>query len=67
MLTWDDTIEIVDCLKKRHPDVDLERISLITIYKWTIELPEFSDDRELCNEEILNSILREWYEEANPI
>lgn len=67
MLTWDDTFEIVDYLKRRHPDVHLEQISLNTIYQWTVELPEFTDDRELGNEEILFSILREWYEEVNPI
>ena len=67
MLTWDDTIGIVELLKQRHPDVHLEQISLNAIYQWTIELPEFSDDRGLGNEEILISILREWYEEVNPI
>jgi FeS assembly protein IscX len=67
MLTWDDTIGIVDSLKQRHPDVRVEQISPYTIYEWTIELPEFSDDWELGNEEILFSILREWYEEVNPI
>ena len=67
MLTWDATIEIVDYLKQRHPDVHLERISLNTIYQWTVELPEFADDREMSNDEILYSILKEWYEEVNPI
>jgi FeS assembly protein IscX len=67
MLTWDDTIGIVGSLKQKHPDVHVEQVSLNTIYKWTVELPEFSDDPELGNEEILFSILREWYEEVNPI
>lgn len=67
MLTWEDTVEIVKNLRKLHPDARLEEVSLNIIYRWTIELPDFSDDRELCNEEILFSILREWYEEVNPI
>ena len=67
MFCWEDTIEIVRALRTRHPDYPPEEISLEMIYHWTIEIPEFSDDWELGNEEILASILREWYEEVNPI
>jgi FeS assembly protein IscX len=67
MLTWDDSYAIALALRQRHPDVSLEEISLGMIYRWTLEIPEFADDRELANEEILQAIYQEWYEEANPI
>lgn len=65
MVTWEDTLGIVNLLRLRYPGVDLDQVSLNTLYQWTVELPGFSDDRELGNEQILNSILQEWYEEVN--
>jgi FeS assembly protein IscX len=67
MLFWEDTVDIVKNLKKIHPLVQVEDVSLEMIYQWTVELPEFSDDRELGNDAILTAILQEWYEEVNPI
>lgn len=66
-LFWEDTYAIVLALIQAHPNIDLEGVSLGMIYSWTVELPGFEDDRELANEEILESIYQEWYEEANPI
>ena len=63
MITWEDTLEIVRGLRKYHPAVQLEDISLGSIYRWTVELPAFSDDHELANDAILESIYREWFEE----
>jgi FeS assembly protein IscX len=47
--------------------LDLEQVSLDMIYRWTVALPGFRDDRELANEEILAAIYQEWFEEANPL
>ncbi len=66
-LTWDDTYAIALELRKAHPDVDLEQVSLIMIFRWTIALPDFSDDPELANDPILSAIYQEWYEEVNPL
>lgn len=66
-LFWEDTYAIVLALIQAHPNIDLEGVSLGMIYSWTVELPGFEDDRELANEEILESIYQEWYEEVNPI
>ena len=62
-LTWDDTYTIAQELQARHPDIDLEQVSLGMIYDWTLEIPEFQDDPELANESILMSIFQEWFEE----
>jgi FeS assembly protein IscX len=67
MLTWEDSFAIALALKDEHPDVDLEKVSLEMIYYWTLALPDFSDDRELANDGILQAIFREWFEEDNPL
>ena len=67
MLTWEDSYALALALRETHPDVDLEDVSLDMIYHWTLELPEFGDDRELANDAILQAIFREWFEEVNPV
>ncbi len=67
MLTWDDSYAIALELRRQHPLVDLEEVSLYTIYQWTLALPEFDDDPALANDAILAAIVQEWLEEANPI
>jgi FeS assembly protein IscX len=54
-------------LRRQHPQVELEQVSLGMIYRWTIALPEFNDDRELANEAILAAIYQEWFEEEFPL
>lgn len=67
MYTWEDTYVIARLLKERYPNINLEDVSLDTIYRWTLQLPEFSDDPELANEEILCAIFHEWFEEVYPV
>ena len=66
-LYWDAIYEIVLALKALHPGQNLEEVSLGDIFKWTTALPEFADDPELANDEILGAIYQEWYEEINPV
>lgn len=66
-LNWDAAYEIARALSTLHPHADFEEISLDNVFEWTLELPNFKDDPELANEEILMSIFQEWYEECNPI
>ena len=65
-LGWDDSYEIARALIDRYPDVDLDKVSLEMIYRWTIALPGFEDESELVNDEILAAIFQEWFEEVNP-
>jgi FeS assembly protein IscX len=62
-LTWDDSYAIALALRRVHAQINLEDVSLGMIYRWTTELPEFNDDRELANEAILMAIYQEWMEE----
>lgn len=66
-LSWDDSYAIALALIERHPDADLEAVSLGMIYRWTISLPVFSDDPDLANDAILLAIFQEWFEEINPL
>ena len=62
-LTWETSYAIAIELKRRHPDVNIEDVSLQQIYAWTLELDDFEDDPALSNDDILASIYQEWYEE----
>lgn len=64
-LSWEDTFAIARALSKSHPGISLDNVSLMTIFDWTMALPEFSDDPELANDDILAAIFQEWYEEVN--
>ncbi len=66
-LTWEDSYAIALALMRRHPQIELEQVSLKMIYSWTIELPNFNDDLALVNDSILMAIYREWFEEVNPL
>ena len=63
-LTWEDSYAIALALQANHPDTNLEEVSLSAIYHWTLELPNFEDDRELANDAILSAIYQEWFEEV---
>ena len=45
----------------------MENVSLQDIYNWTLSLPDFKDDLDLCNDAILMAIYLEWFEEENAV
>ena len=61
-LTWDASYAIALALQHKFPDQALEDVSLQMIFDWTLELPNFEDDPEMVNQEILAAIYQEWYE-----
>lgn len=67
MLTWDDSYAIAMALREKHPDADLDSISLGMIHKWTLELVDLQDNPDSANDAILMSIFQEWFEEVNHI
>lgn len=62
--TWEDSYAIALALARFHPEIELEKVSLMMIYNWTLDLPGFDDDPGLANDGILEAIYQEWYEEA---
>ena len=63
-LTWDDSYAIAQELSKLNPEINLEDVSLMMIFQWTLELPGFEDEPELANDAILAAIYQEWFEEV---
>lgn len=62
--TWEDSYAIAQALANLNPEINLEGVSLMMIYHWTLGLPGFDDDPELANDGILEAIYQEWYEEV---
>jgi FeS assembly protein IscX len=62
-LNWESTYSIALELRRQHPNVKLEDVTLGQIYKWTLQLPEFEDDPSLANDDILYAIYQDWFEE----
>ena len=62
-LTWESTYAIALALKKMHPNIDIESVTLGHIQAWTLALGDFADDPALVNDEILSAIYQDWYEE----
>ena len=62
-LTWESTYAIALELRRQHPNINLDNVSLQQIYKWTLQLPEFEDDPLLANDDILYAIYQDWFEE----
>ncbi len=60
-LNWDSTYAIALELRRQHPEVNIEEVSLQQIYQWTIQLNEFEDDLALVNDDILYAIYQDWY------
>jgi FeS assembly protein IscX len=64
-LVWEASYEIVLTLMATYPDVDLDTVSLQQLNDWIVALPDFDDDPLLVNDQILNAILSEWFEERH--
>ena len=62
-LTWESTYAIALELRRHHPEVNIEDVTLGQIYKWTLQLSEFEDDPSLANDDILYAIYQDWFEE----
>jgi FeS assembly protein IscX len=66
-LDWDASYAIARRLMAAHPEIDLSTVTLNMLYNWVIALPDFTDDPQLVNDELLQAIYQEWFEELNPL
>jgi FeS assembly protein IscX len=66
-LYWDGPYAIARRLQATRPCVDLSQVTLDMIYNWVVALPEFQDDPQLANDDLLGAIFQEWYEETHPL
>jgi FeS assembly protein IscX len=63
-LNWEASYAVAKRLQARHPAVRLEDVSLEMLLNWVLEIPEFDDDPELANDEVLLDIYQVWLEES---
>ncbi len=66
-LYWDGAYAIARRLQAAFPAADLGQVTLSMIYNWVVALPEFKDDPQLANDDLLAAIYQEWYEETHPV
>ncbi len=66
-LYWDASYAVARRLIVEHPNLDLSTVTLSMIYDWVVALPGFSDDPQLVNDDLLQAIYQEWYEETHPL
>ena len=66
-LHWDSSFSVVRRLIAAHPGVDLRVVTLKMLCNWVIALPDFVDDPRLVNDDLLQAICQEWYEETYPL
>ena len=66
-LYWDGAYAIARQLQAAQPQIDLSQVTLNMIYNWVIALPDFKDDPNLANDDLLAAIYQEWYEETHPL
>lgn len=62
-MNWEATYAIAMELKRKYRGINIEEVTLGQIYNWTLELPDFEDDPQLANDDILRAIYQDWYEE----
>lgn len=64
-LKWIDSQELAIELAEQFPDIDPVTIRFTDLREWILELENFDDDPEHCNERILEAVQMRWIEEAN--
>ena len=64
-LKWDNIIDIAILLEEKFPDVDNINLRYTDLHKWIVELSEFDDHPDKCNEKILEAIQMAWIDERD--
>lgn len=62
-LYWDDSYALALRLMELFPQIPLAEVTLGMLSEWVRQLPEFADDPDMVNDELLTAILQEWLEE----
>ncbi|MBF0187471.1 MAG: Fe-S cluster assembly protein IscX [Magnetococcales bacterium] len=64
-MKWTDVNDIAIELYDSKPDVDPLSVRFTDLMQWVLELPEFDDTPERCNEKILEAIQMAWLDEQD--
>lgn len=64
-MRWVDIREIAIRLEELHQDADNVNLRFTDLRQWIIDLPEFNDDPNGCNEKLLEAIQMAWLDERD--
>lgn len=64
-MKWTDVQEIGIELAEDKPDKDPLSVRFTDLMQWVLELPDFDDKVERCNEKILEAIQMAWLDERD--
>ena len=59
-LHWSDVQRIAEELYDADPDLDPLTLSFVKLHDMVVKLPDFADDPQKSNEQILEAILQAW-------
>lgn len=61
-MKWLDIEDIAESLEEQNPDFDILSVRFTVLKKMVMELEDFDDSTEKCNEKILEAIQGAWIE-----
>lgn len=64
-LHWSDVQRIAEELYDADPDLDPLMLSFVKLHDMVAKLPDFADDPQKSNEQILEAILQAWLNERD--
>ena len=62
-MRWIDTLLIAEELCEKFPEIDPVRLNFVDLRQMVLDLAEFDDDPNHCNERILEAIQAAWIKE----
>jgi FeS assembly protein IscX len=62
---WTDIQAIAIALEETYPGVDILGVRFTDLYQWILDLEEFEDAPERCNEKLLEAIQMAWLDERS--
>lgn len=64
-MKWADIHDIAIELSEQKPDIDPLTVRFTDLWQWVMDLEDFDDDKDRCNEKILEAIQAAWIEERD--
>lgn len=64
-MKWNDVYQIAEYLNDNYPDEDPLQIRFTKLRELILNIPEFNDNPNHCNEKILEAIQQIWIDEKN--
>ena len=64
-MRWTDIHAIAIALEETYPGVDILGVRFTDLYQWILDLEEFEDAPERCNEKLLEAIQMAWLDERS--